>query len=383
MAGPLTEETLSQMSAPYVMSTGGPTDPETLRAVLMHEHLIIDLRPNTVRAADAETSAIYEQPVCMENLALLRRNPISSKDNCVVNDLAIQRDEISQFARLGGGTIVDVTPQALGRDVLGLRDLAESTGLTIVAGCGYYTHPCHEAHVSVETDHQLARRLVDDLTVGVSGTGVRAGIIGELGTSDPVHPDELKILRAAAAAQAVTDTSIYLHVLSQTAHELLDELEAAGAMLSRVIVGHQDLVLGSPTLNFPDAIDYFVSILDRGATIAFDCCGKSFSIPQMPGLAFPVWTPSDIERAKALRALCNRGFVRQLIVSHDVCHKSDLRHFGGNGYGHILRSFSAALTDTGLTADDQTQILEANPKFHLSRSDTIVQPAGTSIDVPR
>ncbi len=47
----------------------------------------------------------------------------------------------------------------------------------------------------------IAEAIVRDIEVGVDGSDIRAGIIGEVGCSWPMHPDEAKSLRASARAQ--------------------------------------------------------------------------------------------------------------------------------------------------------------------------------------
>ena len=51
-------------------------------------------------------------------------------------------------------------------------------------------------------DHPIppgsGQSIIRDVTVGVNETGVRAGLIGEIGTSSPVTENEEKSLRASA-----------------------------------------------------------------------------------------------------------------------------------------------------------------------------------------
>ena len=54
---------------------------------------------------------------------------------------------------VGGDTVVEVSSRGLGQDALGLKQIAESSGVNIIAGCGYYKvagHPPDMAKRSVE-----------------------------------------------------------------------------------------------------------------------------------------------------------------------------------------------------------------------------------------
>ena len=54
------------------------------------------------------------------------------------------------------------------------------------------------------SEDDLTREMIDDITVGVGNTGIKSGIIGEIGCTWPLHDNERKVLRAAARAQKET-----------------------------------------------------------------------------------------------------------------------------------------------------------------------------------
>jgi phosphotriesterase-related protein len=63
-------------------------------------------------------------------------------------------------------------------------------------GTGYYVHQYHPAETEELSEEGVAERLVRDIVEGVPG-GIKAGVIGEVGNSTPMHPLERKALRAA------------------------------------------------------------------------------------------------------------------------------------------------------------------------------------------
>ena len=51
---------------------------------------------------------------------------------------------------------------------------------------------------------------------GVEGTGVKCGVIGEVGVSYPMTDFEKKSLAASAKAQQITGTCIYIYIVTFT-----------------------------------------------------------------------------------------------------------------------------------------------------------------------
>jgi phosphotriesterase-related protein len=78
---------------------------------------------------------------------------------------------------------VDPTNRGLARDPLALARVARAIGLSIIMGSGYYVAAAHPPDMDARTADDVAREIVTDLTVGVGDTGVRAGFIGEIGTT--------------------------------------------------------------------------------------------------------------------------------------------------------------------------------------------------------
>jgi phosphotriesterase-related protein len=340
---------------------------DELGVTMAHEHLFVDATVNWLAPREPSRRPAAEGPVTMELLGLLRRNPALNRDNCVLDDVSTAIDEAADFRSLGGGTIVDVSNQDIGRDPDALAYVARATGLHVIAGCGHYIHRAHPAELEQEPLESIADRLVREIRDGIGTSSVRAGVIGEIGTSQPLHPREAKVLRAAAHAQRETGLPITLHVTNPNGHEVLDVLEEAGADLSRVIVGHQDSLLAQGDLDLEPLFEHLVSLAQRGSCVQFDTVGKEYSFPALPDYSETFWFPSDRVRAKALKVLVDAGIADRLLLSQDVCSKVDLMRYGGFGYGHILRTFSRDLEEAGVSAEDVTRMLVDNPRRILAR----------------
>src|SRR5207245_8185438 len=92
-------------------------------------------------------------------------------------------DEIILFRPAAGQTVVDPTNVSLSRDPLALARISRATGLNIVMGAGYYVAAAHPADMDRRSEDSIVREIVREVTVGVGDTGVRAGLIGEIGSA--------------------------------------------------------------------------------------------------------------------------------------------------------------------------------------------------------
>ena len=96
--------------------------------------------------------------------------------------------------------MVDLTCIGIAPRPEALAEIARNTGLNINSGCGYYTQDTHPPALADRSVEQIADEMIRDLTQGIGGTRVRAGGMGEIGTSSPMLPDEAKCLHASALA---------------------------------------------------------------------------------------------------------------------------------------------------------------------------------------
>ena len=357
-----------------VQTVLGSVSADELGVTMAHEHLFVDATVNWVLPREPSRREVAEGPVTMERLGQLRRNPAASRDNCILGDVGTAIAEVTDYRNLGGRTILDVSNDDIGRDAAALAYVSHATGVHVVAGCGHYIHRAHPPELEREPVESLAERLIGEITDGIGGTEVRAGIIGEIGTSEPLHPREAKVLRAAAQAQRETGVAITLHVTNMNGHDVLDVLEEAGADLAHVVVGHQDSLLAQGDLRLEGIIEHLVSLAVRGSYVQFDTVGKEYSFPALADYRNTFWFPSDRVRAQALKALVDAGIGDLLLLSQDVCSKVDLLRYGGFGYGHILRTFARDVEEAGVAAGDVRRMLVDNPRRMLAGRTTSSVP---------
>ena len=331
----------------------GPIAGEAMGITLPHEHLLIDFAVMFREPATGAARGLSRQPVSLANLGWVRHHFSSNLDNLQLLDEAVARDEALLFKHAGGQTFVDPTNRGLARDPLALARVARATGLNIIMGSGYYVDAAHPPGMDRRTVDDIARELVADLTVGVDGTGVRAGFIGEIGTSWPWTDNEKKVVRAAVAAQRETGAALMIH---PGRHErlplaIVDFIRKEGADLERTIMCHIERTIADPGV--------LLELAATGVRLEYDLFGLETSYyPYNP--AFDM--PNDGERMRQILFLIERGHLAQLLMSHDIAYKHCLTRWGGFGYHHLLVNVIPRLRARG--ADDRTveTLLVDNPR---------------------
>jgi phosphotriesterase-related protein len=345
------------MTAGQVVTINGPVDPESIGFTLSHEHFVVHADNWFVRPESEEEAAFAYSPLDLTNLARVRYRPFSHWDNIRLDDVETIIAEVNAYLDAGGRTIVDVTPPAIGRDPSTLLDVARRTGVRVVCGAGYYVASAHPAELATMSEADIAEGLVAEFTSGIGTSGIRPGVIGEIGTSNPLHPVEAKVFRASAMAQRRTGAPVSIHMSSPAnyAHDVLDILEEGGADLSKVAIGHLDEVHKFP-------VEYHSSIAARGAYVEYDLFGPvEFS---EDGLWPP--PPSDLSRIDAITQLIEMGIGDRLLLSHDVCTKIQQRAYGGFGFAHLPGHVLPLMRRLGLQEDQLNMLTQTNPARWLT-----------------
>ena len=178
---------------------------DDLGITLPHEHLLIDMRIWFEEPKEPELKRLAFEPVGIENISWIMYNQYNNLDNLQLLDEDVAVKEAMLFKKEGGGAIVDVTSATLSRDLPALRRISRATGLHIITGSGYYVvSGVSGQEFDRKTEDEIAEEIVTDILVGACKTDIRAGIIGEIGCSWPLHDREKKSLRACARAQERT-----------------------------------------------------------------------------------------------------------------------------------------------------------------------------------
>lgn len=315
-----------------------------------HEHIFIDMR-KCVRIMGNEPEIFYDK-VRMDNRAEVFSDPYAILDNALMDGFEDAVNEIANFKAWGGQSIVDCTPDEIGRDPNALREISKRTGVNVIAGCGHYYHIAHAPCVAVATVEQLADEMYKDLTVGIRDTDVKAGVIGEIGTSAVITDDERKVLHAAGTVGAQTGKGIHIHtdLYTENGFEIARILKGEGVRPEKICIDHVDVWLRP---------DYIRKLLELGVYVEFDNFGKEFYINEARRFAY------DLERVKLLKTLIDEGYGAHILVCNDICLKTMWRTYGGNGYSHILRTVRDMALQNGIDNEKYNSILTDNVREFL------------------
>lgn len=294
-----------------VMTVTGEVDVKSLGYVQAHEHIFLD---------GYEVSLIVD---------LMLDDP----------EVAVQ--ELQLFQAVGGRTILEMTPHGLNPDPEGLARVARETGLNIIASTGIYWERFHPAWVKERSTMQLVDLFLKELTEGIAGTNVRAGIIAEIGSNHrQVSPIEERVFRAAARAHRESGVPIYTHApFGWVGLQQVEILRSEGVSMDRVVIGHVDTV---------SQFEYARRLAPTGVYMGFDTVGRKDC-------------GGDEMRADRILELVRMGYGDRIVLASDVCRRGHLRQNGGMGYDHVIRHFLPLLRSRGVSEEQIDQFMVENP----------------------
>jgi phosphotriesterase-related protein len=290
--------------------------------VLAHEHLVLDLDRTGDRSAVLDPDA--HAPA-------------------VAGELSALRDEF------GLAAVIELTCRGMGRDPRAMARLSARTGVAVVAATGWYYEPFHPAEVTGADAGLLTDTLLEEIEAGIGTTGVRPGVIGEIGShGDRPSAAETRVLTASAHAAGTAGLSLATHAqLGRGGLAQLDVLTAAGLPPHRISIGHQDLL---------DDPEVHRRLAAQGAYVAFDTVGKASY-------------QSDDTRLRLLLRLLDAGHADRVLLSCDISRHGYLTSEGGQGYGHLFRSFLPKARAAGVDDDLVDLITRRNPLRFLTGAD--------------
>jgi phosphotriesterase-related protein len=393
----------------------GPVLPDSLGYTLMHEHLFVDFFPDfpwPQHATDMPPALFRKMqeagwtiPVTREQQEFFARREITlsmvnelrrgwrSRANLVIDEALHVAEEVVRYRAAGGRTIVDVTPNGLGRDPVRLRDFAQRHGIAVVVGTGWYRWPFQSAEVQALSIDALTARMVLDIVSGDDGHHIKAGIIGEIGLDsrslelpgDGIAPisnetikqqigaaerrllalpvaerdrvplseiydeREIKMLRAAARASRLTGVALTLHAREPWTG-YLSVLREEGVAPGRVIVGH-----AHP--HFMER-ELLVHALRSGVILEADYMLQQYATRAPLGPLEPILDGV----AWAIR----NGYRDQVLLSLDLCNKLGQQRYGGGGYTTLQDYVFPYLRAHGVTDEDITHVMIDNPRRLLT-----------------
>lgn len=341
------------------MTVRGPVPPDSIGPTLTHEHVFWDARAHW-EPLDGVPVELARSRFEARFGGLARWNGSTFRDDlCQLPDADYEMvaDEVRDFRDQGGSCIVELSSVGLHPCPAALRRLSQEANVHIVEGSAFYVHAFHPEWVETASVDQLTDELLRQLSDGIDSSGVRPGVIGEVGTSAELFPCEERILRAAARAAVATGTAVNIHAeppALPVVLRIIELLTAEGLSPARIWISHLDEIVD---------LDYHVTVLRQGVTTGFDSFGQD-------GYFTPTWKSlSDNEKAKTMVDLIAAGFEDQLVVSQDMGKKHYLKRFGGMGYDHVLARVVPRLRESfGVDQGLIDKLLIANPRRLLTRA---------------
>lgn len=344
-----------------VQTVLGLIEPGRLGMTLTHEHLLVDVECNFVMPDEATARGMVDRRVTADNVSDAVRHWTTMKDNTHLYDERAAVGELSRYRLAGGGSVVDATSVGIARDPLALARISRACGVHVVMGGSYYVPLSHPPDMDSRTEDEIFEEIVRDVTVGVGETGVRTGVIGEVGNHFPMSANERKVLRASARAQAATGAPILIHpgFHRDSPVPILETLTGAGADPARVIFGHLSLCF---------ATDWIAELADRGCFLEFDTFGLEWS--ELTAAQTTETTDftltNDNHRLEMLEWLFASGYGAQVVISQDNFIKIQQVRFGGKGYAHIPENIVPRMRGRGWSEEDIRAVLIDNPARALA-----------------
>jgi phosphotriesterase-related protein len=289
---------------------------------------------------------------------------MNHKDNLILFDESLAVQELKLYGKSGGKSLIDCTSIGLGRNPLALRRISEATGLNIIMGAGYYAAPFHPPDMDSKSEEEITDEMVREIMIGLADTGIKAGIIGELGCSWPLNENEKKVLRASARAQEVTGAAITVHPGRHMSayFEVVEFLDRAGADLSRTIIEHVD----RGVFDHAKRLQMIEDFARRGCYIEYDAFGHESYWPYNLVPHSGIDRINDPQRIDDLYRLIDKGYGYNILMAQDCCMKINLCEYGGAGYAHILNDILPRMRNRGITDEAIETILVDNPKRVLT-----------------
>jgi phosphotriesterase-related protein len=262
---------------------------------------------------------------------------------------------LAGLTALGVRTLVDLTVYGLGRNIPRVQRIAADGDVHVIVATG--------AHTMDELPKYFARRgpgtqnggpdvleevFVREITDGIAGTGVRAGILKCASDMRGLTPDVERALRSAARAHRRTGVPISTHTSAMDRGGLDQQriFAAEGVDLGRVIIGHS----GDST-----DIGYLKALMDAGSYLGLDRFGLDNRLP-------------TAQRCAVVAELIRLGYASRITLSHDASTFSDSwdaeakrRALPDWHFGFISATVIPRLLELGVSEADVTQMMVTNP----------------------
>ncbi|KAI5637486.1 phosphotriesterase family domain-containing protein [Phthorimaea operculella] len=342
-----------------VQTVLGDVDPSQLGRTLTHEHLAMEFT-HFYRTPPSIIADKFKPGFSLERVGYLRQYPYSSEYNLLMNDDGSRQavmNDVKEYKRCGGGTIVENTTEGIDRDVNFYKKVSQESGVHIVAGTGYYIQDV-QGEALKSSGEQMYEHMRKELTEGCVENGqIKAGFMGEIASVWPIKDFERRVIRAVGELQEQVGcgVSFHPHRVVEAPFEIIRLYLEAGGKPDKAVMSHLDRTI------FDDA--KFLEFADLGTYCQLDLFGIEVSYYQ---LNIETNMPSDSQRMDKIELLIKEGKADKVLMSHDIHTKHRLLDFGGHGYCHIINNVLPRLQARGVPQETIDQITIKNPATWLT-----------------
>ena len=279
---------------------------------LMHEHIFIDL------------------------------SGVKKLDDCRLDCKNETIEEFKELYKNGVRNITEVTNTGMGRDINYIKEVSEKSGINVICATGFYKEPFYPEFVYEKNEKELSEIMKREILEGIDETGVKAGIIGEIGSSkDKITETELKVFKSAIITHLETGIPITTHTsLGTMGHEQVKLFKKYKVNLDKIVIGHVDL---------SGNIEYILKMLYDGVYVEFDTIGKNNYL-------------LDDIRVEMLKEIEKRKLIDRVFLSMDITRKSNMKYNDGIGYNYIFEVFLPKLGEAGIKESSIEKMLKTNPE---------------------
>ena len=313
-----------------INSVLGPLSTDKLGVTLMHEH---------VQGSCAGLPQVYPEFLGEDYMERIVSKLKETKDG-------------------GIDTMVEAGTFDLGRDARMLAEASRLSGMNIIAATGVGVGGVPPLLGTFDAD-QWAKVFVREITVGMEGTDIKAGIIKTASDFGGVQPSMEIALRGMARAQVQTGVPMTLHsyAAGQVARQQIAILKEEGVAMDRVKIDH--------LLDTTD-LEYITWIADQGCYLGMD---------RMPQDNFnPRKCVSLDGRINTLKALIDLGYTKSICLSHDEAivsslidtlpqwHRDQLHEINPHLFLFINKVVWPRLREMGVSEATRNEIMVENPR---------------------
>jgi phosphotriesterase-related protein len=297
-------------------------------------------------------------PACDLGMTLPHEHlAVEGWDHTAVNYANSAFMELVKTRDAGCRTVVDASSIGLPRDPAFDKQLAGHVGIQVVMGTGFFKAGWLPPQVSKLPIEGLEALLLREINEGIGGSGIKAGVIGEIGVSRRMMPIEEKALAAAARAQRRTGYGLMVRLdVGSTRGEferVLDVLRRENADLSRVAIGH--------LVARPDNLETCKWLAAAGCFLLFDLFGQDRRQLMDDLMA----THPDVQVSSIKGYLWN-GLAYHILLSQSVRHVELMTVNGGEGYAYLPRQVLPGLRGFGVSEAEIRTMTVDNPRRFLA-----------------